>query len=153
LELVAERCGVAGKHVIIVDLFASARPLPTNMMEILARRDEIIYAERVHKDLHTRELIRDFQKLVEDMLGHMGGDAADFVRQWPRYIQLMGGQGPLAITRIVRQGAGGEAASRDYDFLVRSIESNKCEGYTRTMTAFGRRTQVPALLGLMQLSR
>jgi hypothetical protein len=67
LELVLERCGVAGKHVIIVDLFASTRPLPTNMMEILARRDEIVYAERVHKDVHTRELIHDFQILVEDM--------------------------------------------------------------------------------------
>ena len=146
LELVLERCGVAGKHVIIVDLFASARPLPTNMMEILARRDEIVYAERVHKDVHTRELIHDFQRLVEDMLGHMGEDVAAFVRQWPRYIQLMGDQRPLKITRIVRQGAGREAASRDYDFSGNAIESNEREGYTRTMTAFGAfgpRTLVP----------
>ena len=143
LELVVERCGVAGKHVIIVDLFASARPLPTNMMEILARRDEIVYAERIHKDVRSRELIRDFQRLIEDMLDHMGGDAAAFVRQWPRYIQLMGDQRPLAITRIVRQGAGGEVASRDYDFSGGAIESNEREGYTRTMAALRGRTLEP----------
>jgi NTE family protein len=135
LELVAERCGVAGKHVIVVDLFASARPLPANMMEILARRDEIVYAERVHKDVRSRELVRDFQRLVEDMLGHMQADAAAFVKQWPRYIQLMGDQRPLAMTRIVRQGIGLEPASRDYDFSSKAVESNRREGYERTMAA------------------
>jgi NTE family protein len=136
LELVAERCGVAGKHVIIVDLFSSTRPLPTNMMEVLARRDEIVYAERVHKDVRTREVIRDFQRLAEDMLGHMEADTAALVKQWPRYIQLMGDQRPLAITRIVRQGVGEEATSRDYDFSSRAIESNRLEGYMRTTAAF-----------------
>jgi NTE family protein len=136
LELVAERCGVAGKHVIVVDLFSSTRPLPTNMMEVLARRDEIVYAERVHKDVRTREVIRDFQRLAEDMLGHMEADTAALVKQWPRYIQLMGDQRPLAITRIVRQGVGEEATSRDYDFSSRAIESNRLEGYMRTTAAF-----------------
>jgi NTE family protein len=135
LELVAERCGVAGKHVIVVDLFSSTRPLPTNMMEILARRDEIVYAERVHKDVRAREVIRDFQRLAQDMLGHMEADTAALVKQWPRYIQLMGDQRPLAITRIVRQGIGGEPTSRDYDFSSRAIESNRLEGYNRTITA------------------
>jgi len=136
LEQVMERCGVAGKHVIIVDLFANARALPTNMMEVLARRNEIVYAERVNKDMRTRELLRDFQRLVEEMLDHMGSDAGALVRQWPRYIQLMGDLRPLAITRIVREGIGGEPASRDYDFSTRAIKSNKLEGYSRTIAAF-----------------
>jgi NTE family protein len=136
LEQVVERCGVAGKQVIIVDLFASVRALPTNMMDVLARRDEIVYAERVNKDVRTRELIRDFQRLVEEMLGHMGADTTALVKQWPRYIQLMSSLRPLAVTRIVREGITGEPPSRDYDFSLAAVESNMREGFSRTMAAF-----------------
>jgi NTE family protein len=136
LEQVVERCGVAGKRVIVVDLFANARGLPANMMDVLARRDEIVYAERVNKDVRGRELIRDFQRLVEEMLGHMEPDAVGLVKQWPRYIQLMGSQRPLAITRIVREGIPGESPSRDYDFSLAAVESNIREGFSRTMAAF-----------------
>jgi NTE family protein len=136
LEQVIERCGVAGKRVIIVDLFASARGLPTNMMDVLARRDEIVYAERVNKDLRAKELIGDFQRLIEEMLGHMGPDAVALVKQWPRYIQLMGSQRPLAVTRIVREGIAGEPPARDYDFSLAGVESNMREGFSRTMAAF-----------------
>ena len=142
LEQVVERCGVAGKQVIIVDLFASARALPTNMMDVLARRDEIVYAERVNKDARTRELIRDFQRLIEEMFGHMVPDAAALVRQWPRYIQLMGSPRPLAVTRIVREAFAGESPARDYDFSLAAIKSNMCEGFSRTMAAFERTKDV-----------
>jgi len=136
LEQVIDRCGVAGKHVIIVDLFANARALPTTMMEVLTRRDEVVYAERVNKDLRGRELIRDFQRLIEEMLEHMRPETVALVKQWPRYIQLMGDLRPLAITRIVRQGSGGETSSRDYNFSASAVEHNKREGYSRTLTAF-----------------
>lgn len=136
LEQVMERCGVAGKQVIIVDLFANARELPTNMMDVWARRDEIIYAERVNKDVRSREHIRDFQLLIHEMLGHLRPDAVDLVKQWPRYIQLMGNMLPLAVTRIVREGTAGERPSRDYDFSQSSIDRNMREGFSRTLAAF-----------------
>ena len=47
LDLVNERCGPDGKRVFIVDLFSGQSPLPANMMEVLLRRDEIVYSERV----------------------------------------------------------------------------------------------------------
>jgi hypothetical protein len=47
----------------------------------------------------------------------------------------MGDQRPLAMTRIVRQGIGLEPASRDYDFSSKAVESNRREGYERTMAA------------------
>jgi NTE family protein len=114
------------------------------MMDVLARRDEIIYAERVNTDVRTRELVRDFQRLVEEMLGHMGSDATALVKQWPRYIQLMGMLRPLAITRIVRESIIGEPSSRDYDFSTAAIENNMREGFRRTMAAFERAKDVRA---------
>jgi hypothetical protein len=46
-DLVTDRIGRDGKQVYIVDLFSSNGPLPGNLMEVMARRDEIVYAERV----------------------------------------------------------------------------------------------------------
>jgi hypothetical protein len=72
------------------------------------------------------------------MLGHMGSDTIACVKQWPRYIQLMGTLRPLAITRIARESIAGEPPSRDYDFSLAAIESNMREGFRRTMAAFER---------------
>jgi NTE family protein len=138
LQQVAERSGVSGKHVIVVDLFANARALPSNMMEVLARRDEIVYAERVNRDVRSRQVIRDFQRLVGEMLDQMPPETVDLVKQWPRYIQLLGDPQPFEVTRIIREGVGGEPSSRDYDFSVAAIEANKIEGYKRTLAELSR---------------
>ena len=44
-DLLIDRCGPDGRRVFIVDLFVGQRALPSNMMEVLARRDEIVYSE------------------------------------------------------------------------------------------------------------
>ena len=50
-DLLIDRCGPDGKRVFIVDLFVGQRALPSNIMEVLARRDEIVYSERIRSDL------------------------------------------------------------------------------------------------------
>ena len=135
LEQVMERCGVAGKRVFIVDLFANARALPANMMEVLARRDEIGFAERINKDIQTRELVQDFRNLIQEILDHMEPEAIALMKQRPRYIQLMGDLAPIAITRILREGEIGEPSSRDYDFSKTAVEKNWQDGYTQAKTA------------------
>lgn len=50
-------------------------------------------------------------------------------RQTPLYIQLMGDDTRMDITRITRQGAEGEPASKDYDFSKTSIASHMQAGY------------------------
>ena len=129
LELVAERCGAAGKRVFIVDLYASNRALPSNLMEVLARRDEIVYSERVHKDVATRALTRDFSRLVEDLLQEMDPARAAVMRQRPRYIQLMGDSAPMPVVRIVREGGDDESLARDFDFSRRAVRRNREQGY------------------------
>jgi predicted acylesterase/phospholipase RssA len=129
LEQVVTRCGVAGKRVFIVDLFPSRKRLPTDLMEVMARRDEIVYSERIRNDVRTRDLVRDFRKLVQDLLGHLDSATAVQIKQRPTYIQLMGDVAPTMITRIIRDSAEDEPSSRDYDFSRRSIEQRKQDGY------------------------
>ncbi|WOF45030.1 FAD-dependent oxidoreductase [Sphingopyxis indica] len=129
LDIVIDRCGPDGKRVFIVDLFAGQRPLPSNMMEVLARRDEIVYSERVRSDLRFREMSGAYRELVERILDLVDPATQAKVRQRPLYIQLMGDGAATTITRFVRQGRDSESASRDYDFSDIAIRANQQQGY------------------------
>ncbi|ACB96266.1 FAD-dependent oxidoreductase [Beijerinckia indica] len=129
LDIVMERCGPDGKRVYIVDLFSGQRPLPTNLVEVIARRDEIIYAERVRNDIRMRELIDSYRQLVNNILDLVDQQAQAKIKQRPLYIELMGDGATMDITRFVRAGRKGEPSSRDYDFTDVSIRTNQAEGY------------------------
>ena len=141
LDLVIDRCGPSGKRVFVVDLFAGTKPLPTNLIEVLARRDEILYAERIRNDVDTQELVSDFRALVEEILCEVGAETANRLRSQPRYIELMGMTAPSTITRITREGAAGEPSSRDYDFSRTAVTANREQGYRMTLAALKRSPQ------------
>ncbi|EIF30010.1 NAD(FAD)-dependent dehydrogenase [Burkholderia sp. Ch1-1] len=129
LDLVIDRCGPDGKRVFIVDLFAGEKTLPTNMMEVMARRDEIVYSERIRSDLRSRELAGAYRSLIDYILQEVDATVRDKIRQRPRYIQLMGDEAPMNITRFIRKGAPSEPSSRDYDFSDVSIQAHQAQGY------------------------
>jgi NADPH-dependent 2,4-dienoyl-CoA reductase/sulfur reductase-like enzyme/predicted acylesterase/phospholipase RssA len=128
LEQVTERCGTAGKRVVVVDLFPHERPLPTNLMEVLARRDEIVYAERIRRASSEQALLHDARKLIESVLSTVSEATAARIRQLPPYVQVMGAPQAPSITRIIREGEPGEPAGRDFDFSLPSIEAHMKAG-------------------------
>jgi len=129
LDIVVDRCGPDGKQVFIVDLFAGQRPLPTNIMEVMARRDEIVYSERVRSDLRLRELVGAYRDLVDGILGYVDPSIQAKIRQRPLYLELMGDGAATSITRFIRAGRPGEPASRDYDFSDAAIRFNQAAGH------------------------
>ena len=135
LEDVIERCGPAGKRIFIVDLFPDKKELPANIIEVMSRRDEIVYSERIRNDVRTRNLLHDFRRLVEEILVEVPPERLVQIKQRPRYIQLMGDIAPTSITRVVREMAETEPLSKDYDFSALSIEMHKQSGYTATLKA------------------
>ncbi|HET9646081.1 MAG TPA: FAD-dependent oxidoreductase [Burkholderiaceae bacterium] len=122
LDQVVERCGAAGKRVVVVDLFSNSRPLPTNIFEVMSRRDEIVYAERIRRAGAEQELLHDAKQLVEAMLSMLQPGIAARVRELPPYVQLMGAPQAPSITRIVREASVFEPAGRDFDFSRQSID-------------------------------
>jgi len=132
LDLVVDHCGATSKRVFIVDLFAGRKPLPKNLGEVLMRRDEILYAERIRNDAKTRDLIEDFRGLVDEIVGSLGADAANRLKSRPHYVQLMGDTAPMTVTRIVREGEADEPSSRDYDFSRAAVRQNRAQGYRLT---------------------
>lgn len=139
LERVVERCGSAGKQVYIIDLFpGQRRRLPGNLSEVMARRDEILYSERVRSDVRAREQLRDYQRLVDDLMAELPPEAAARLRHQPRYIQLMGGDAPMTITRIVREDSDDAPSSRDYDFSRETVAQLQAAGLRMTRKALQR---------------
>lgn len=129
IDLLIDRCGPDGKRVFIVDLFSGTSPLPTNMMEVLLRRDEIVYSERIRSDLRHRETVAAYRKLIDHLLTHLELDEIARIKHLPSYIQLMGDGASTMITRFVRQGQTRDPASFDYDFSYKTIQAHQAEGY------------------------
>ena len=128
LDQVTERAGAAGKHVIVVDLFPNAKPLPSNLAEVIARRDEIVYAERIRRAGFAQEQLHDARKLVEGILSVVDAETAARIRELPPYVDVMGAPDGPTITRIVREGDRGEPPGRDFDFSLSSIQRLAQEG-------------------------
>lgn len=130
LDLLVDRCGPDGKRVFVVDLFGGRKPLPSNMMEVVTRRDEIVYSERVRNDLRYRETVEAYRKFIQEILGRLGQGEIAKVKRQPRYIQLMGDGAATTITRFVRTGESADHAFSQYDFSSRAIAANRSEGYS-----------------------
>jgi NADPH-dependent 2,4-dienoyl-CoA reductase/sulfur reductase-like enzyme/predicted acylesterase/phospholipase RssA len=135
LDVVNERCGEMSKRVFIVDLFPSEHSLPGNLAEVLMRRDEIIYAERVLNDMRLRERISDFRALVEEVMTNMEPEPYERLRQSPRFIRLMADAAPTTITRIVNKVPEGEPAFTDNDFSMITVERHMKAGYASAKRA------------------
>jgi NTE family protein len=134
-DLVVDRCGPDGKRVFIVDLFSGQSTLPTNMVEVMARRDEIVFSERVRSDLRLREIKDAYRSMVKIILAGLEPKERAKVRQHPRYIQLMGDGLETSVTRFLRPKEQGEPSSRDYDFSDIAIRRHLANGYAIAKTA------------------
>jgi hypothetical protein len=98
-------------------------------MEVMARRDGIVYAERIQNDLRIRELSDAYREMVTLILSHVDPDTRRRLGQLPRFIQLMGDEAATHITRFQRPRAPREPSSRDYDFSRDAITRHQTEGY------------------------
>lgn len=139
LDQVVEVGGLTGKDVYIVNLWLDKRALPQSIPEVLARRDEILYAEKFRRSVRSREYVDGYRQLVEDVMAHLEPNVAEQIRRRPRYIETVGESCPLSITRIIREAVKGEPVSRDYEFSRKSIDQHIAQGYHLTTKHLQRR--------------
>jgi NADPH-dependent 2,4-dienoyl-CoA reductase/sulfur reductase-like enzyme/predicted acylesterase/phospholipase RssA len=132
LDQVIEVSGPTGKNVYVVNLWADKRALPRTLPEVLARRDEIVFAEKISRSIRTWEYIDNYRKLVEEAMASLDPKKAEQIRKRPRYIETVGETCPMSVTRINREPVEGESVGRDYEFSRKSIEQHIADGYTLT---------------------
>jgi NTE family protein len=141
LDQVVEVGGLTGKDVYVVNLWLEKRALPHSIPEVVARRDEIVFAEKIRRNIRTREYIDDYRQLVDEILAEVEPKLAEQIKRRPRYIETVGEAAPLSVTRINRAPAEGELVSRDYEFSRKSIEELISQGYTEAAKTLGRRAK------------
>jgi NADPH-dependent 2,4-dienoyl-CoA reductase/sulfur reductase-like enzyme/predicted acylesterase/phospholipase RssA len=129
LDSAIEICGSTSKKVYIVDLYPRNRCLPQNMIEVLSRKDEILFSEKIRKDLLVRELVNSFKQLIRLILKFCEPDLVHEITQLPVFIQTMGDPGVLSVTRFVREVDKDGLYSWDSDFSRKTIEDHKVKGY------------------------
>ena len=112
LDQVVEVGGLTGKNVFVVNLWADKRALPRSIPEVLARRDEIVFAEKIRRNIRTWEYIDNCRKLVEEVMASLDPKTADQISKRPRYIETVGEACPMSVTRITREPVEGESAAR-----------------------------------------
>lgn len=122
-------CGQSSKKIYIVELYSRNRSLPQNMIEVLARKDEILFSEKIRKDIRTNDLINNYKKLIEKIMSLCDPAVAEELRLLPAYIQTMGDPGIQSITRIIREVGKNEPYAWDSDFSKETIEQHKKNGY------------------------
>jgi NTE family protein len=132
VDATLEVCGSTNKKIYIVELYSRNRALPQNMIEVLARKDEILYSEKIRKDIRTNDLINSYKKLIEQILRFCAPESVQEIRLLPAYIQTMGDPGVLSITRIMRDMDQKEPYAWDSDFSRKTIEEHKENGYKIT---------------------
>ncbi|BDC45681.1 patatin [Paraburkholderia terrae] len=126
LDLVIERCGRISGRVFALDLFSGGRPMPTTVIDVMRRRDELVYTDRIHNDLRFEEYANDFSDLVLELLREVDPETARRIQQRPNYIRLMGSRAPIRVSRISLQGQLPFAS--DFDFTATSIEALQRRG-------------------------
>lgn len=129
VDTTLEVCGSSHKQIYIVELYSRTRALPTNMIEVLARKDEILFSEKIRRDMYNREEITDYKKLVHRIMSFLEPELAGQIKQIPSYIQMMGDPGIHSITRIMRDVKKDAPYAWDSDFSSETIEQHKKQGY------------------------
>ena len=141
LDQVVEIGGLTGKNVYVVNLWLEKRDLPRSIPEVLARRDEIVFAEKIRRNLRTWEHIDNYRQLIEEIMASVEPKLAEQITRRPLYIETVGEASPLSVTRINRESVEGESVSRDYDFSRKSIDQLIAQGYAIAVKTLDRRAK------------
>jgi NTE family protein len=143
LDQVVEVGGLTGKDVYVVNLWPEKRALPHSIPEVVARRDEIVFAEKIRRNIRTWEYIDNYRQLVDEILANVEPKLAEQIKRRPRYIETVGEAAPLSVTRINRASVQGELVSKDYEFSRKSIEELIAQGCAEAAKTLERRPKRP----------
>jgi NADPH-dependent 2,4-dienoyl-CoA reductase/sulfur reductase-like enzyme/predicted acylesterase/phospholipase RssA len=139
LDQVIEVGGLTDKNIYVVNLWLEQRALPRSIPEVLARRDEVLFAEKIRWNIRIWQRFDDYRRLVEEIMASLESKTAEQIKRRPHYIETVGEACPLSITRITREPVEGESVSRDYEFSRKSIKQYIAQGYLVTAKTLAKR--------------
>lgn len=129
LKPTLDRIGHTGKDIYFIDLFPGHRDtLPESLMEVSARREEIIFSERFKHDDNWQDTLNNYQHLVANLMAELPAESARRLSREPLYIQLIDQAQPNKSVRITRRTDPEHPAPKANDFSAPTIERLIAEG-------------------------
>jgi NADPH-dependent 2,4-dienoyl-CoA reductase/sulfur reductase-like enzyme/predicted acylesterase/phospholipase RssA len=117
LQPVLNRVGRTGKEIYLIDLFPKHRKkLPESLIEVNARREEIIFSDRLKHNDYQQDTLANYHQLVTTIMKLLPEESARRVSREPLYMQLMGNTIPNKSIRITRHTDPDHPAPKAYDF-------------------------------------
>ena len=122
LQPVLSRVGQTGKDIYLIDLFPDHREkLPESLIEVNARREEIIFSDRLKHNDYQQDVMANYHQLVTTIMKHLPEEVARRVSREPLYLQLMGTSKPNQSIRITRHADPDHPAPKAYDFSRQTL--------------------------------
>lgn len=138
LQPVLDRVGTNGKDIYLIDLFPGYREkLPESLIEVSARREEIIFSDRLKHNDYQQDLMTNYRQLVAELMTQLPEESARRVSREPLYMQLMGNAIPNKSIRITRQTDPDDSAPKAYDFSRGTISQLIEEGRLTVQEVLG----------------
>jgi NTE family protein len=129
LQPTLSRIGHTGKDIYLIDLFPGHRDnLPESLTEVSARRDEIVFSDRLKHDDYRQDIITNYQQLVASLMAELPPESARRLSREPLYIQLVDQAKPNKSIRITRHTDPEHPAPKAYDFSAQTISQLIADG-------------------------
>lgn len=129
LQPTLNRIGHTGKDIYFIDLFPGHREsLPETLTEVSARRDEIVFSDRLKHDDYLQDTINNYQQLVASLMAELSPERARRLSREPLYIQLIDQAQPNKSIRITRHTDPEHPAPKAYDFSAQTIAQLMADG-------------------------
>jgi len=135
-----KRAGVPMK-VYLVNLFPKAHFLPKDLLGVLARQKDILYADRTESDSRACELRNETLALIQELMEHLDPETAGRIRESGRYRRLVEQACWVEITRFDHTGEAFESESKDYDFSRKTIQEHIRHGYEQAQAVLALETK------------
>jgi len=135
-----KRAGVPMK-VYLVNLFPKAHSLPQDLLGVLARQKDILYADRTESDSRACELRNETLALIQELMEHLDPETAGRIRESGRYRRLVEQACWVEITRFDHTGEAFESESKDYDFSRKTIQEHIRHGYEQAQAVLALETK------------
>lgn len=141
LRAVLERCSNGiDKRAYIVDLFPKAGHLPRNISEVLERYKDIMYSDKIERDIERCEVTNKTLKLISKLLNRVDKETAEKIKQTDVYKQIVKDSCMVHVTHIAHSCEEFEFHFKDYDFSRETIREHIELGYKETIKILEKET-------------
>jgi len=141
LRAVLEKCSNGiDKKVYIVNLFPKARPLPRNIFEVLDRHKDIMYSDKIERDIERCKITNKTLKLISELLNQVDKEAAEKIKRTDVYKQIVKDSCMIYVTHIAHSCEEFEFHFKDYDFSRETIREHIELGYKETIKILEKET-------------